>query len=321
MSNQADIRDIQILGDLKTAFGRFGEDVLQILAALEKQFEEIQEQLEERQEHWQRQVDAAQEAVYEARRSLNECESEPDDEEGNSPDCSSEADQVSDAERDLAGYEENLETVKQWRHRVESQIADFQNDMHRLSNLASSRASSVQAFLANTIEILERYVGGISFANSGGQAIHTLTSDRQPALNSTAKTAPELQGERKNDTIPSGYKGATFGTSTTTDYKDTFFVAYPYLRGQVVVHHAVEQQVLVHYPGIVTESEINSLENLRGIPNQINEPFHLSLIRSEWNEFYRQNQTVTKEQFLEKATEIDAKYGHNYLPPTENLPI
>jgi prefoldin subunit 5 len=162
VSNQADIRDIQILGDLKTAFGRFGEDVLQVLAALEKQFEEIQEQLEQRQEHWQRQVDAAQEAVYEARRSLNECESEPDDEEGNSPDCSSEAEQVSDAERDLAVYEENLEIVKQWRHHIESQIADFQNDIHRLSDLASTRTGSAQAYLANKIEILDRYVGGIS---------------------------------------------------------------------------------------------------------------------------------------------------------------
>jgi hypothetical protein len=164
VSNQADIRDIQILGDLKIAFGRFGEDVLQILAALEKQFEEIQEQLKERQEHWQRQVDAAQEEVYTARRSLNECESQPDDEEGNSPDCSYEAERVSDAEKDLATYEENLETVKQWRHRIESQIADFQNDMHRLSNLASSRTSSVQSFLTNKIEILDRYVGGISSA-------------------------------------------------------------------------------------------------------------------------------------------------------------
>jgi hypothetical protein len=172
VSNQANIRDIQILSNLKTAFGCFGEDVLQVLAALEKQFGEIQGRLEERQEHWQRQVDAAQEAVYEARRSLNECESEPDDEEGNSPDCSSEAEQVSDAERDLAVYEENLEIVKQWRHRIESQIADFQNDIHRLSDLASSRTSSAQAFLASKIEILDRYVVGSSSASA---AMHGLS--------------------------------------------------------------------------------------------------------------------------------------------------
>ena len=167
MSNQANIRDIQILGDLKTAFGCFSEEVLQVLAALKKQFEEIQEWLEEREDHWRRQVEEAQEAVHEARRSLNECENQPDDEEGASPDCSSEEEQVSDAERFLVRCEENLETVKQWRHRIEGQIADFEGDMHRLSNLASSRTSSVQAFLANKIEILDRYVNGSSGVAAG----------------------------------------------------------------------------------------------------------------------------------------------------------
>jgi hypothetical protein len=162
VSNQADIRDIQILGDLKAAFGRFGEDVSQILASLQKQFEEVLGQWDERQDHWRRQVETAQEEVYEARRSLNECQSQPADEEGDSADCSSEEDQVADAEKLLAEYEENLETVKQWRHRIEALIADFQNDIHRLSNLASSRTSSAQGVLANKLEILNRYVGGSS---------------------------------------------------------------------------------------------------------------------------------------------------------------
>ena len=208
MSNQANIRDIQILGDLKTAFGRFGEDVLRVLAVLEKQFEEIQGQLEQRQEHWQRQVEAAQEAVYEARRSLNECESQPEDEEGGSPDCSSEAEQVSDAERDLAGYEENLETVKQWRHRIEGQIADFQGDMHRLSNLASSRTSSVQAFLANKIEILDRYVGtGSSSGSSGyttnGTPLFANKESSTPSQKNVTELPPELIAELNSDTLAS----------------------------------------------------------------------------------------------------------------------
>lgn len=164
MSNQADIRDIQILGDLKSAFGRFGADVLELLASLQKQFEEIQERFESRQAYWQQQVDTAQEEVYAARRSLSECERQPDDDKGNSPDCSCEAEQVADAERLLAECEENLETVKQWRHRIARLIADFQNDMHRLSNLATSRTGSAQTFLANKIQILDRYISGMSSA-------------------------------------------------------------------------------------------------------------------------------------------------------------
>jgi hypothetical protein len=107
-------------------------------------------------------VEEAQEEVYAARRSLNQCESQDDDDDGNSPDCGFEEDQVRDAEKLLAEYEDNLETVKQWRHRIEAQIVDFQNDIHRLSNLASSRTSSAQAVLVHKLEILNRYVGGIS---------------------------------------------------------------------------------------------------------------------------------------------------------------
>mgnify|MGYP001575766415 CR=1 FL=1 len=78
--------------------------------------------------------------------------------------CRYEAERVSDAERDLADCDLNLETVKQWRHRIESQIADFHQDMHRLADLASTQTGSAQAFLASKIEILNRYAGGSASA-------------------------------------------------------------------------------------------------------------------------------------------------------------
>lgn len=61
---------------------------------------------------------------------------------------------------------------------------------------------------------------------------------------------------------------ATFGKATSHDYKATFFKANPELKGEVVVHHAVEQQVLKRYPGVVKNDEMHSLENLRGIPKE-----------------------------------------------------
>lgn len=173
MSNQANIRDVQILSDLKTGFGRFGEDVSRTVIAIQKELEAIEEQLDERQKHWRHQTDQAENEVHAARQALSERENESDDDEGNSPDCSFEEDQVADAEKLLAENEGNLETVKQWRHRIESQIADFHNDMHRLSILASSRTGSAQAFLAIKIEILNRYIAGFPSVNSIGQvALH-----------------------------------------------------------------------------------------------------------------------------------------------------
>ena len=116
--------------------------------------------------------------------------------------------------------------------------------------------------------------------------------------------------------------GAKFGNALSTDYRATFFAAHPELEGQVIVHHAVEQQVLTKFPGVLTEAEIHSLENLRGIPNGINSEVHLSQIRIDWNNFYEQfslnGMVPTKSQLLQKATQIDAKYGLMFTPPIGN---
>jgi len=61
--------------------------------------------------------------------------------------------------------------------------------------------------------------------------------------------------------------------------------------------------------------EMHSLENLRGIPIDNNNELHLSQIRKEWNQFYNDHETVTRDQVLQKASEIDRKYGLQFLPP------
>ena len=108
---------------------------------------------------------------------------------------------------------------------------------------------------------------------------------------------------------------ASLGTEHTTDYRTTFFKAYPDLKGKVIVHHAIPQRALIQYPNALTESELHSLENLRGIPKGANSELHLSTIVKEWNEFYRMHSTATKEQLLQKASEIDLKFGAQFTPP------
>ena len=98
------------------------------------------------------------------------------------------------------------------------------------------------------------------------------------------------------------------------DYRATFFAAHPELKGQVVVHHAVEQQVLTRYPGLFTESDINSIENLRGVPTDTNSDLHLSQIRRAWNQFYRSNPNPTREQVLQQARQIDSQFGSEFRP-------
>ncbi|GLU40011.1 hypothetical protein Pssp01_41040 [Pseudomonas sp. NBRC 100443] len=63
---------------------------------------------------------------------------------------------------------------------------------------------------------------------------------------------------------------------------------------------------------------MHSINNLRGIPKELNSDVHLSAIRKEWNSFYRANPNPTKEQLLTKATEIDDRFGSLFNPPTRD---
>lgn len=97
--------------------------------------------------------------------------------------------------------------------------------------------------------------------------------------------------------------------------RNTFFAVHPQLRGRVRVHHAVEQQVLHRFPGIFGEDQMHLMGNLRGIPTDLNNDLHLRQIRAEWDDFYGNNPNPTRQQLLDKAAEIDAKYGHKFVPP------
>ena len=108
---------------------------------------------------------------------------------------------------------------------------------------------------------------------------------------------------------------AKFGNSTSNNYRATFFAEHPDLEGKVVVHHAVPQKTLILYPNEVSEAQIHSLENLRGIPKGSNPQVHASEIAKEWNQFYKGNPNANRAQLLQKAADIDRKYGSQFNPP------
>ena len=107
---------------------------------------------------------------------------------------------------------------------------------------------------------------------------------------------------------------ATVGNAVSTGYRRTFFDEHPELEGRVVVHHAVEQQILRLYPGLFKEAEIHPLEHLRGIPIELNSVLHLSQIRKEWNAFYKAHPTATRQQMCDEATRIDSLFGGQFNP-------
>ncbi|WP_427138636.1 T7SS effector LXG polymorphic toxin [Psychrobacillus psychrodurans] len=132
-----------------------------------------------------------------------------------------------------------------------------------------------------------------------------------------SKAIEEAQDASKAvDNVNDGAKGIEKGKNIK-DYKKTFFNEYPDLKGSVVVHHAIEQQILKRHPNIFSLEEIHALENLRGIPKEINSDIHLSKIRRDWNRFYRNNPNPTKEEVINYMIELDKKYGGNFNPPVK----
>ncbi len=140
----------------------------------------------------------------------------------------------------------------------------------------------------------------------------------------------ELQGELKDNDVRTNLKKVIENDNINTatkqirksvyNYRKTFFDQFPAAKGKVVVHHAIEQRVLEEFNETAhfTEAEINSIENLRGIPNEFNSDIHLSKIRIEWNRFYRKYPQPTREQFYNKVKGIDVKFGGMFNPQIKN---
>ncbi|MBM2614774.1 hypothetical protein JIG36_04290 [Actinoplanes sp. LDG1-06] len=116
-------------------------------------------------------------------------------------------------------------------------------------------------------------------------------------------------------TIPTR-KPATVGNAAGNhNYTETFYNANAGTRGNVWVHHAVEQSVLKKYPGLFTADELHSVENLRGIPKGVvNNRVHLSAIRLAWNDFYKTHPSPTKQEVLDYASQVDDLLGHWFEP-------
>lgn len=80
------------------------------------------------------------------------------------------------------------------------------------------------------------------------------------------------------------------------------------------VHHAVPQWVLTRYQHLgLTPSQIHSLENLRGIPN--NGTLDHPTITNYWEAFYNTNPNANYDEVIQYAKFIDDEFGHLFIPP------
>jgi hypothetical protein len=112
------------------------------------------------------------------------------------------------------------------------------------------------------------------------------------------------------------HPGAKFGKATTNNYRRAYAEANPDVNiKDLIIHHSAEQQLLKRLLGFLSRQKINSVENLRGIPKDIDKILHLMIIRSENDKFYDMYPRPTEQQILDHSTMMDKKYGHHFVPP------
>ncbi len=196
------------------------------------------------------------------------------------------------------------------------------NDLPTMAGKGISRIGQAmsmapeRSFIPNPVSLITKGAGSVLSKVGDGTHVSRVgpriaTTSDVPSVSKTSEATspkPEIASEQRPTTLQEK-------EPPSTNYRETFFKAHPELRGKVWVHHAIEQQVLRKFPGLFTNEEIHALENLRGIPKELNPDLHLSQIRQKLNEFYESNPNPTREQFLRKVAEIDAQFRSKFKPP------
>jgi hypothetical protein len=86
------------------------------------------------------------------------------------------------------------------------------------------------------------------------------------------------------------------------------------------IHHAIELVVLEDYPGVFTSKELNSFQNMRGIPAELEgrKQLHNSKIRELWDKAYRQLDEDIIKRGLREGTPEYKQYVRRSLEHTRD---
>jgi len=108
--------------------------------------------------------------------------------------------------------------------------------------------------------------------------------------------------------------GGYFSTNST--YNPNFKNRFSEVANEITaIHHAVPKKVRNVY-GLIDDTQLHSLENLRGIPAADN--FHQE-ITNRWAAWYlpydQSNTTPSLQAVLNEVKAIDDLYGHRFVPP------
>jgi len=173
MSLNAKVKSIEALQEWKGALKRFVDDTWQALRSAEQKIQRTEELLEERSNHWRHKVEQYCEDVLQAKRDLQYCRDEEDN------DCSVEEEALVEAKLHLRNAEAELDNVRRWSIRFDKITADYRVQAERLKQFLAVEMPRADASMGRTIASLCSYVERIQSSEQVlfDEFVHGLSAD------------------------------------------------------------------------------------------------------------------------------------------------
>lgn len=184
MSNQANLRDVQALEDLRASLKRFHSEAQESLNAAMQESRRELDHLAERQQHWQNEMRRRSENLQRAKSAFTACQASGyRDRDGyyHQPDCRKQEAALDQAQRELVQAEAEFKNAQHWLKQSQQALAEYEQQSRKLSAMLEHDLVLAEARLAAKIGIVYHYNNGevsISLDPNAQTALPNETIDR-----------------------------------------------------------------------------------------------------------------------------------------------
>jgi len=152
MMTGVSVKSIQSLDQLRLALKRFKGEANERLLSLNQELIRKEQYLNDQINHWRHRMESYQDDVLEARKYLEDCR---DDDDNN---CSREEEILGNAKRNLTKAEIELEEFKKLAKNLEDVASDYRKQIRRLKEFMNNDLESGCLYLDSKITLLNEFV-------------------------------------------------------------------------------------------------------------------------------------------------------------------
>lgn len=157
MSPSANVKRVEVLHEINSSMNEFGQTLNTELRSIQNEIYKTLDWLSERERHWRNEVTKCIKNLQAAKRAYTACISQPSDDQGRRPSCSSEAAAVTTAETALKKAQGELNNVLEWRRAVDDKISAYIGQATRMQRTSNTTLSQASTFLTTKARELGDY--------------------------------------------------------------------------------------------------------------------------------------------------------------------